>query len=166
MTSYTQSADDDACPPRNSADNTKSIWTLHCPKQTSIRSYFAAPNRSLDRNLNMPNKLAVATSFKKRSRSASTESCPVIKKKQQLYLDLGQKNFAQNTECHVCGMLFVYAEPEDAKRHAAVCQDYINGVPFAFTFENIRVVAKSELLMWDKKTNTKQKQQLHLVEVR
>jgi len=63
---------------------------------------------------------------------------------QQLYLDLGQRNFAKNTECAVCGMLFVHGVSEDAKRHAAICKDYQQGVPFA-SLDNARVVHTIEL---------------------
>lgn len=50
---------------------------------------------------------------------------------QQLYLDLGQKNFGKQILCDLCGMLYVHGVAEDAKAHAKVCQHYVQGVPFS-----------------------------------
>lgn len=92
-----------------------------------------------------------------------------MKKHQQLYLDLGQRNFAANTECGVCGMLFVHGLVEDAQRHKAVCQDYVQGVAFHFTQkqQQLRVLRKWTLQSgkqeeWDQK----QRQQATIIEVR
>jgi ESCO1/2 acetyl-transferase/zinc-finger of acetyl-transferase ESCO len=57
-----------------------------------------------------------------------------------MYLDLGQRNFAQNQECTICGMLYVHGMEEDAKQHAAICQDYLRGVSFPSTIKAARVV--------------------------
>jgi hypothetical protein len=49
---------------------------------------------------------------------------------QQMYLDLGQRDFARPQQCPTCGMLFVHGLREDAAQHASVCRDYRLGVPF------------------------------------
>jgi hypothetical protein len=91
------------------------------------------------------------------------------KKHQQLYLDLGQSNFAANTECLVCGMLFVHGLEEDAKRHRAVCQDYLRGVAFHFCSskqQQLRVLRKWPL-RFDKQVEAIQQQQhATIIEVR
>jgi len=103
------------------------------------------------------------SNINQRSSKRANVTLPKKKKHQQLYLDLGQKNFAENTECEICGMLFVHGLTEDAKRHATICQDYKRGVPFA-SFENARVVQKDKLALRDK--NKKLQQRIFIVEVR
>jgi hypothetical protein len=62
---------------------------------------------------------------------------------QQMYLDLGQRNFAKRTLCGVCGMLYdVHGAIEDIEQHNRVCKDYIQGVPFQAS--QARVVAKDD----------------------
>lgn len=60
------------------------------------------------------------------------------KKTMQMYLDLGQRNFAKQTICKHCGMLFVHGLDEDAKQHTAICIDVKQGV--VFSLKNPRVV--------------------------
>jgi len=43
---------------------------------------------------------------------------------EQMYLDLGQSNFAKPTICNMCGMLYVHGLSEDATQHDRICQDY------------------------------------------
>jgi zinc-finger of acetyl-transferase ESCO len=50
---------------------------------------------------------------------------------QQLYIDLGQRNFAQPTICSICGMLVVHGLQADIQRHEAVCRAHTRGVSFA-----------------------------------
>jgi hypothetical protein len=57
-----------------------------------------------------------------------------------MYLDFGQRSFAQQMLCKTCGMLFVHGVAEDAKQHAQVCESFVKGVPF-YTSQ-ARVVAK------------------------
>ena len=59
---------------------------------------------------------------------------------QQMYLDLGQSNFAKPTICNMCGMLYVHGLSEDATQHDRICQDYQLGVPFQLSHP--RVVGK------------------------
>jgi hypothetical protein len=72
------------------------------------------------------------------------EAAPPTKKKppkmQQMYLDLGQSNFAKPTICNMCGMLYVHGLSEDATQHDRICQDYQLGVPFQLSHP--RVVGK------------------------
>mmetsp|Transcript_10085 Transcript_10085/g.14805 ORF Transcript_10085/g.14805 Transcript_10085/m.14805 type:complete len:334 (-) Transcript_10085:30-1031(-) len=61
---------------------------------------------------------------------------------QQLYLDLGQKNFGKQTICEICGMLFVHGLSEDDRQHKRVCQDFQKGVQFQA--KNARIVEKTK----------------------
>ena len=65
---------------------------------------------------------------------------------EQLYLDLGQRDFAKQTVCAVCNMLYVHGLEEDTKQHAKICNHYKFGVPFRFatneTKAGPRVVCK------------------------
>jgi len=161
---------------RTSSTCNKNVCSLQRSNQTSIRSFFASAAQS---------KLPLPQQHKKK-RKVSQQSTPAVenkrskkspsfgndgtnsqtkngatqpKKHQQLYLDLGQRNFAKNMECAICGMLFVHGLSEDAKQHAAICQDYKDGVHFSL-LENARVVWKHAL---KGKTN---KQQVAIVQVR
>lgn len=68
-----------------------------------------------------------------------------LSKHQQLYLDLGQRNFAANMFCGVCGMMFVHGLAEDAQRHTAECQDYVQGVAFHAGKQQLRILSKWSL---------------------
>jgi hypothetical protein len=62
---------------------------------------------------------------------------------QQMYLDLGQRNFAKRTLCCICGMMYdAHGAIEDIEQHNRVCKDYIQGVPFQAS--QARVVAKDD----------------------
>jgi hypothetical protein len=62
---------------------------------------------------------------------------------QQMYLDLGQRNFAKRTLCCVCGMMYdAHGAIEDIEQHNKVCKDYIHGVPFQAS--QARVVAEDD----------------------
>lgn len=59
-------------------------------------------------------------------------------------------------------MLFVYAEPEDTKRHTSICQEYINGVSIAHSLlENARKVVDQRPLLQHYDTNSKVRKQLY-----
>mmetsp|Transcript_29980 Transcript_29980/g.49497 ORF Transcript_29980/g.49497 Transcript_29980/m.49497 type:complete len:197 (-) Transcript_29980:599-1189(-) len=58
---------------------------------------------------------------------------------QQMYLDLGQRDFARQTICQTCGMLYVHGLSEDARQHKKICQDYLQGIPFE-NAKNERIV--------------------------
>lgn len=55
-----------------------------------------------------------------------------IKKKrpklEQMYLDLGQRDFGKHMHCHTCGMMYVHGVDEDAAAHAKICNDFQYGV--------------------------------------
>lgn len=59
----------------------------------------------------------------------------------QMYLDLGQRDFAKQTICQTCGMLFVHGLSEDAQQHKKICQDFLQGVPL-FNATSARVVER------------------------
>jgi zinc-finger of acetyl-transferase ESCO len=52
---------------------------------------------------------------------------------EQLYLDLGQKDFGKQMVCHRCGMMFVHGVTDDAKQHQTICVQYQKGVPFVLS---------------------------------
>ena len=49
---------------------------------------------------------------------------------QQLFLDFGQRNFAEQQFCPLCGMMVVHGVEEDIRQHEKICSDYKFGVPF------------------------------------
>ena len=51
---------------------------------------------------------------------------------QQLYIDLGQRNFAATQICPICGMLVVHGVPRDIKEHEKFCHNYQHGVVWSF----------------------------------
>ena len=53
-----------------------------------------------------------------------------LKKKQQLYLDFGQKSFGKRTLCPICNMLYVNGLEEDEVQHSKICQQYKLGVSY------------------------------------
>ena len=49
----------------------------------------------------------------------------------QLYLDLGQSNFAARSICPICGMMSVHGMAEDDAEHERICSEYRKGIAFA-----------------------------------
>jgi ESCO1/2 acetyl-transferase/zinc-finger of acetyl-transferase ESCO len=49
---------------------------------------------------------------------------------QQLFLDFGQRDFAEQQFCALCGMMVVHGVEEDIRQHEKICSDYKLGVPF------------------------------------
>jgi zinc-finger of acetyl-transferase ESCO len=80
-----------------------------------------------------------ATDAREGSTSSPLHTSAILPKKrrttpavyQQLYIDLGQRNFAQPTICSICGMLVVHGLQADIQRHEAVCREHTRGVSFA-----------------------------------
>lgn len=72
------------------------------------------------------------------SRSGSTISSSSATT--QLYLDLGQSNFAARSICAICGMMTVHGMAEDDAEHERICSEYRKGVAFV-GWKNERVVA-------------------------
>ena len=146
-------------PPRSG----QSVCTLQRSNQTSIRSFFASsakPKREIQprrhgaqNNDGKGHNIDQQRPCKKRDFACKTRVsagysiCHRLSelqrknKSQQLYLDLGQRNFAKTMECDLCGMLFVHGLSEDAKRHASICRDYQQGVSFPL-LESARVLQK------------------------
>ncbi len=50
-------------------------------------------------------------------RKASPSTAPTARKKEQLYLDFGQKSFGQRLTCATCGMVYTKGEPKDEAAH-------------------------------------------------
>lgn len=49
---------------------------------------------------------------------------------EQLYLDLGQKDFGKQIICPICGMLYIHGLIDDTKQHDNICIQYQQGVNF------------------------------------
>jgi zinc-finger of acetyl-transferase ESCO len=49
---------------------------------------------------------------------------------QQLFLDFGQRDFAEQQFCALCGMMVVHGVEEDIRQHEKICSEYKLGVPF------------------------------------
>ena len=77
----------------------------------------------------------VVTSLSRSSSTISSSSATT-----QLYLDLGQSNFAARSICPICGMMTVHGMAEDDAEHERICSEYRKGVAFA-GWKNERVVA-------------------------
>ncbi|KAL7574948.1 hypothetical protein ACA910_010771 [Epithemia clementina (nom. ined.)] len=58
----------------------------------------------------------------------------------QLYLDFGQKSFAQNTVCRTCGMLFVHGVAADNASHLRICRSFAHGIPFRYAHHAARSI--------------------------
>ena len=74
------------------------------------------------------------------NKNTTTNNNNKQRKFQQLYLDLGQRNFGKQTVCDICGMLFVHGVEEDAKEHERICKEIREGVAFQFQRKACRVV--------------------------
>lgn len=81
---------------------------------------------------------------RKLHQTSTMNSCNQASKKpcQQLYLDFGQRNFAQQMLCKTCGMMYVHGVAEDTKQHAQICESIVKGVPFGTS--QARVVGKHQ----------------------
>lgn len=62
-------------------------------------------------------------------------------KLEQMYLDLGQRDFGKHMHCHTCGMMYVHGVEEDAVAHAKVCDDFQHGVRLAPS-SSMRILTK------------------------
>eukprot|EP00958_Prasinococcus_capsulatus_P019374 scaffold2378_cov424-Prasinococcus_capsulatus_cf.AAC.2 len=67
--------------------------------------------------------------LKKAAGAASVESSQRDRRSQQLFLDVGQKNFDHVT-CKVCGLLYAKGQPSDERTHASHHSNYVHGVRF------------------------------------
>jgi len=63
-------------------------------------------------------------------------------KMRQLFLDVGQKNFAKQMVCSICGMLYIHGVAEDVHEHERICKHYRDGVAFQINPQSCRIVAK------------------------
>ena len=85
---------------------------------------------------------------KKKKASSSSSSSSL----QQMYLDLGQRDFAAQQVCNICGMLYVHGVAEDLQQHAKICHVYQQGVPF-FGEKSRRTAARIVATFVDNKNN-------------
>jgi N-acetyltransferase len=128
--------------------------TQHRHRRPPLAPLFATPRTNLDGIALMsvtPSTEATMTpsdtatlaaasssrSDRKRPRSTGSRDRSDIT---QMYLDLGQSNFAARSICAICGMMTVHGMDEDDAEHDKVCAEYRNGVSF-LGWKNERVVA-------------------------
>lgn len=64
---------------------------------------------------------------KKKRKDTVQVSKPIscTSKPQQMFLDLGQKQFGKNKECSDCGMFYVIGDVDDERRHGQNCAQVI-----------------------------------------
>lgn len=119
----------------------------HCSheetKEENNVMYFDAGNAIVaskgQNNLKFPHLCSKGKSFDRSSKY------PTVKKKfKQLYIDLGQRDFAHHTVCPLCGMLYVHGLEDDAKQHSMICNQYQRGVSVILPKKN----EKSVCLRW------------------
>ena len=60
-------------------------------------------------------------------RKASPSTAPASRKKEQLYLDFGQKSFGQQLTCATCGMVYTKGEPRDEQAHRKHHERVVSG---------------------------------------
>ena len=106
---------------RNDDDNTQTPPTPFCPSSPET-----PPSALLLGRVTTPPTLSPIV------QKESSIKRPRIGKANwnQLYLDLGQRDFGKRSICSVCGMLFVHGVTEDSKQHQRICRDYRQGISF------------------------------------
>ena len=85
------------------------------------------------------NNSSLSSSKTNTSLSRSNSAVSSSSASTQLYLDLGQSNFAARSICPICGMMTVHGMAEDDAEHERICSEYRKGVAFA-GWKNERVV--------------------------
>lgn len=111
--------------------------SLHS-QETPLLEYTSASLGQSSLSKSHTSNMMMITTRSERNRQESSK-----KSFQQMYLDLGQRNFAKRTLCGVCGMMYdAHGAIEDIEQHNRVCKDYIHGVPFQAS--QARVVAKDD----------------------
>ncbi|CAB4030578.1 Hypothetical predicted protein, partial [Paramuricea clavata] len=102
--------------------------------QSSIMKYFTPLRKSSSVVVLKSNNVS-PTSDKKGKRQmkgrkvTSPSGSPVSNKKEQMFLDLGQKNFGHIT-CPTCNMVYTSAQPEDEAYHVKFHHTVVSGLRF------------------------------------
>jgi hypothetical protein len=75
-------------------------------------------------------QLSICHYFGVRPSQPVQKTAPKKKKRnfEQLYLDLGQRDFGKPVHCHTCGMMYVPGVKEDGLTHAQRCHVFQHGV--------------------------------------
>ena len=100
--------------------------------QSSITKYFT-PLRKNDSGTVLKNNVSPGSDKGKRLMKGRTvtspSSSPLSNKKEQMFLDLGQKNFGHIT-CPTCNMVYTSAQPEDEAYHIKFHHKVISALRF------------------------------------
>ncbi|XP_028412296.1 N-acetyltransferase ESCO2-like [Dendronephthya gigantea] len=102
--------------------------------QSSITKYFT-PLRKSGSSVSLKSSNMSPISDKKGRRNGkgrkitSPSNSPVTNKKEQMFLDLGQKNFGHVT-CPTCNMVYTIAQPEDEAYHVKFHHKIVSGLRF------------------------------------
>ncbi|CAB4032635.1 N-acetyltransferase ESCO1 [Paramuricea clavata] len=102
--------------------------------QSSIMKYFTPLRKSSSVVILKSNN--VSPTFDKKGKRqmkgrkvTSPSGSPVSNKKEQMFLDLGQKNFGHIT-CPTCNMVYTSAQPEDEAYHVKFHHTVVSGLRF------------------------------------
>ena len=97
----------------------------------------------------LPDCRSTTTSSTKKSKTTRTKQ----KQQEQLFLDLGQRDFGTRTVCPLCGIMFVHGVAEDLRQHQTICQQFRHGVPFHHPARTVAQVAGKTTTLGRKTTN-------------
>ena len=124
--------------PRSSADGLAmmTVTPSSCVVASATASTSASNGRkrprsaindsSITRPSTSPNATSNGTALSRSNSTVSSSSATT-----QLYLDLGQSNFAARSICPICGMMSVHGMAEDDAEHERICSEYRKGIAFA-----------------------------------
>ena len=124
--------------PRSSADGLAmmTVTPSSCVVASATASTSASNGRkrprsaindsSITRPSTPPNATSNGTALSRSNSTVSSSSATT-----QLYLDLGQSNFAARSICPICGMMSVHGMAEDDAEHERICSEYRKGIAFA-----------------------------------
>lgn len=100
----------------------------------STQSSISSQPRSDDiSSTSLPSASPPNTHQSRTSLPVVTVPKPSRRSQQQLYIDLGQRNFAATQICHICGRLVVHGVARDIKEHEKFCHNYQHGVVWSFS---------------------------------
>jgi zinc-finger of acetyl-transferase ESCO len=109
--------------------STESLIRSHQPTEaTSKPSCFDDTIADLDASVILNETTNTPRHINKRTKMTTFSESKPKRPQQQLYIDLGQRNFAANNICTICGMLFVQGDPIDQRQHDKICHQYQFGV--------------------------------------
>lgn len=108
-----------------SAPNTDEEFDVHRADCAPVVAVIA----SSPRNVNPPRRTPSPFPSPSHTTAGGTTARRRGRRLEQLYLDLGQRDFARPVVCETCGMLHVHGVEEDVRDHRRICQVHALGVP-------------------------------------